>query len=778
MAPSRLLLLLLLVACSGGPSSDGPDAGSTGDGGIEPDAALCTPACSTEANAEVACTVFATCESTCNQGYSRCGDTCEPESPMKCGPGCETCPNPSNGVAVCSDGVCGATCSPGYVLCDGYSGVSCCPYASEVVAPSDLGGYMPSIATDASGKVHLAYYNSAEHELVYAAETTGFVRETARWYWSSGGGARFTLALGAKGPLILYTYPNGRSGLFLAERRSTGWSHSTLVANSTPNGFGFATDRGGRAHACFTTSAGGVSYAIRRGDKWTITQLPADTEAKGACAIAVGPDGIPQIAYVRTTAWDVVYAKGSTAGTFTTSVVDTAGTVGSELSIAVTGDGTPHIAAYRSDTQDLRWAVPSGSGWAVQDVSSGKVGASPRITIAGNGLPVITWFDYDYYRVAIALRTASQTWTELVFEDIANGLGAIASAPDGSIWVATGDRDILIHNHHNGAWASYGIDFEDKAGYDITLLHTSAQQPRLVYTKTHDNTERVEIATRTNGGWSYAELATPGSTPVAAIDGSDTVHVAYQTGSTISYALGGTTEPVAMNAYEPSLALSSAGVPHVAYIATLSSTSYALMLAVKGSSGWSATAIGAPGPYATYRNPIVRVVNGVVHLQWYDGVARTIVYASSADGYVRTTIEPTAEGGHDLYVSPAGVPHACVFRRGTSRPDLRYATRATATWSNVFVPAPGTRLNSGGCAIRGNASGEIAIARSMVYGAGLGELVLTTLGAATTHTSLQDDFYASGLGVSVGANGFEVATTGRPYDGSGQDQNRVRWAHK
>jgi hypothetical protein len=498
-APSRILLLLFFVACSGGSSSDGPDAG---DGGVEPDAALCMPACGTEANADVACTVFATCESTCNPGYSRCGDACEPESPTKCGAGCETCPTPTNGTAVCSDGVCGATCNPGFVPCDGYSGASCCPYASEVVAPKDLGGYMPSIATDAAGKVHLAYYNSAEHELVYAAETNGFARETARWYWSSGGGARFTLALGAKGPLILYTYPNGRSGLFLAERRSTGWSHSTLLANTTPTGFGFATDRGGRAHACFTTSAGGVSYAIRRGEKWTITQLPADAEAKGACAIAVDHDGIPHIAYARTAAWDVVYAKGSTAGTFTTSVVDTAGNVGSELSIAVADDGTPHIAAYRSDTQDLRWAVYSGSAWTVQDVSSGKVGASPRITIASNGVPAITWFDYDLYRVVIALRTASQSWTELVFEDIANGWGALASSPDGSIWVATGDRDILSHNHHNGTWSSYGIDFEDKAGYDISLLHSSAQQPRIVYTKTHDNTQRVEIATRSSSGWS------------------------------------------------------------------------------------------------------------------------------------------------------------------------------------------------------------------------------------------------------------------------------------
>ena len=51
-------------------------------------------------------------------------------------------------------------------------------------------------------------------------------------------------------------------------------------------------------------------------------------------------------------------------------------------------------------------------------------------------------------------------------------------------------------------------------------------------------------------------------------------------------------------------------------------------------------------------------------------------------------------------------------------------------------------------------------------------------GATTTHAVLQDDFYSAAIGTSVGANGVEVAATGEPYNGSGGDQNRVRWAHR
>jgi hypothetical protein len=701
---------------------------------------------------------------------------------MQCGAGCNVCPDPANGSGTCSDGVCGVACDPGYVACEDYGGITCCPYASEVVAPSQLGGYMPSLAIDADGKLHVAYYGSAEHKLMYAAETaTGLVRESARWYWSSGGGARFQLALGKRGALILYTYPNSRTGLFLAERRSKGWSHSTLLSTSTPTGFGIVTDRAGRAHACFTESTGGLSYALRKGDRWTITPI-TDAEAKGACAIAVDGDGVPHIAYYRVTAGDLAYAKGSTGGTFTTSVVDSAGMVGSEVAIAVAADGTPHIAAYRSDTQDLRWAVHGGGAWTVQDVGPGRIGSTPSIAIAGSGLPVITYWDADLYRIVVAVRNANQTWSEGVFEDVSGGKAPLATAPDGTVWITTGDRDVLVYQIEAAGISAYAIDTFHKAGSDVSLLHRNGQAA-LVYTQSGgDGINRVEVASRQNGSWTYTQLATPGSGSVATVDGAAKTHIVYQTGSALSYATdaggGFAIETLAAAASEPAIAVSATGVVHAAYIATTAPSSYALVLAVRGATGWTTTTVGAAAPYNTYRLPVLRVVGGVVHLLWYDGIAKTIVYASSSDGFAKATVETNAEAGHDLHVTPAGVPHACVFRRGTSWPDLRYATRATTTWSSVLVSPPGSAVNDGICAIRGDAAGTIAIARSLRYGAGLGELVLTTLGAPNVHTVLQDDFYSGGLGMSVGANGFEVAATGRPYNGSGTDQNRVRWAHK
>src|SRR5437870_5590943 len=97
-------LLLLCAACSSDASSDHPDAATSGDGNT-PDASLCMPACSGEPNADVACTVFATCESTCSSGFARCGASCVTETPAQCGADCAACPDPANGSPTCSDGV-------------------------------------------------------------------------------------------------------------------------------------------------------------------------------------------------------------------------------------------------------------------------------------------------------------------------------------------------------------------------------------------------------------------------------------------------------------------------------------------------------------------------------------------------------------------------------------------------------------------------------------------------------------------------------------------------
>src|SRR5688572_32333266 len=109
-----IAILAVLAGCPSSESGDTPDGGmSDVDGSMQPDAAVCTPACEDEPNADVTCNAFNACDSSCETGFSRCGGSCVTESVTQCGAGCSPCPMPANGTGTCSDGVCAVTCNAG-----------------------------------------------------------------------------------------------------------------------------------------------------------------------------------------------------------------------------------------------------------------------------------------------------------------------------------------------------------------------------------------------------------------------------------------------------------------------------------------------------------------------------------------------------------------------------------------------------------------------------------------------------------------------------------------
>jgi hypothetical protein len=415
----------------------------------------------------------------------------------------------------------------------------------------------------------------------------------------------------------------------------------------------------------------------------------------------------------------------------------------------------------------------------VETVGTGHHGNTPSIAMSAAG-PVITSFDSDMYRVVVSTKV-NTTWTTTPFTDVANGNGPIAADPAGGLHVATADYDVVAHAQSGTAWTDDPIDTFDYVADNVSLLHTSGGDAILTYTKNHANANTVEVARHANGVWTYAELT--GLAPSAAIDATNFVHVAYSlSDGSLAYAVEtaagfGTPETLAATgSYAVGLALDSAGVAHAVY-----TTSTGLQHAVRGATGWTATKI-ANGSYSNIQNPIIRIANNVVHVLWYDSMALTTVYASSADNFATpVTLDTATTTSHDLFVTAAGVAHACFGKtNGTSGfPLLRYATRATTTWSTpITVAPPGTQSNEDICAIVVDGGGVVSIGRDFLYGAGLGETEITTLGTTTTTTLVHDDFYSYAMALGIGPNGLEIATRGQNYNGNGLAKDRLRWAHE
>ena len=134
----------------------------------------------------------------------------------------------------------------------------------------------------------------------------------------------------------------------------------------------------------------------------TITTVDAVGNVGAFAEIAIGTDGLPVISYSDITNGDLKVAKCGTlacsAGN-TITTVDAVGDVGRDTSITLPADGLPVISYWDgSSNGDLKVAKCGNpactSGNTLTTVDAGTtVGRDSSITIGTDGLPVISYFD-------------------------------------------------------------------------------------------------------------------------------------------------------------------------------------------------------------------------------------------------------------------------------------------------------------------------------------------------------------------------------------------------
>jgi len=118
-------------------------------------------------------------------------------------------------------------------------------------------------------------------------------------------------------------------------------------------------------------------------------------------SISIGADGLPVLAYRNTQNGHLKVAKCgnlecSSGNTITT--VDTAGVVGEYASVAVGADGLPAIAYYDQSNGNLKLAKCGNPACSAANTittidSEGDVGRHTAIAIGADGLPVISYYD-------------------------------------------------------------------------------------------------------------------------------------------------------------------------------------------------------------------------------------------------------------------------------------------------------------------------------------------------------------------------------------------------
>ncbi len=259
-----------------------------------------------------------------------------------------------------SDETCPVACSGGACSCWTISTVD-----SGVTSDSinDVGWYT-SLALDASGGIHISYYDFTHGDLKYAYRPSGGSWTTTTvdsgtlddFGFAADVGSYSSLAVDGSGAVNISYHDRSNDALKYAYEPSGG-SWSTVQVEAGGSDFGtytsLALDSSGDARVAFTDGAS-VFYAVKLPGsliEWTDAAM-TDDDAQYT-SLALDASGGIHIGYYDALDGRLQYMYSPAGGTaFTSTTVDAGGHVGTYTSLAVDASGAIHISYYDSTNAD------------------------------------------------------------------------------------------------------------------------------------------------------------------------------------------------------------------------------------------------------------------------------------------------------------------------------------------------------------------------------------------------------------------------------------------
>jgi hypothetical protein len=184
---------------------------------------------------------------------------------------------------------------------------------------------------------------------------------------------------------------------------------------------------------------------------------------------ALDSQGVLHMAYFDPVHGDLLYATRNTSGLWSDStIVDSAGIVGSQMSIAVDATGKPGIAYFDNTNTDLKFAGYDNGAWTATTLDSSKhVGTSPSLAYDIDGNAYVA-----YYRRS------------------------------------SGDVKLASLNRDSGVWSRQTVDGTDgsNVGASCSLdVGEAAVRSQFGFT-TYDTTVAVAYSDTTHGDLKYARI--------------------------------------------------------------------------------------------------------------------------------------------------------------------------------------------------------------------------------------------------------------------------------
>jgi len=292
--------------------------------------------------------------------------------------------------------------------------------------------YFPSVAVDASGRLHVSYHDGGAQDLRYATNASGaWVSEVV----DSDGDVGWDTSIALDEAGSVHVSYGGEPGLRHAWKAPDGWTVTDVEAGRMAD-TAIAIDASGAVHVAYRDwGSHDLRYAVLRDGIWSVEEVDASGDTGREPALAVESSGAVHVVHVDWSRSVLRYATraagGWTLGDVTPLWTDGSG-VSLRPSIGIDSRGAVQVAFTDGDSCDLRVATGSDDSWSVETVDPDGGCGPAALVFDETGAAHVGYFG-DPTREGLRHATdASGAWTVETVAPIGEGL-AMAAGPEGAL---------------------------------------------------------------------------------------------------------------------------------------------------------------------------------------------------------------------------------------------------------------------------------------------------------------------------------------------------------
>jgi hypothetical protein len=307
----------------------------------------------------------------------------------------------------------------------------------EIVTYGGQVGLYSSLAIDAQGTPHIAYYDEGKQDLMYAVKTPGgWQRITVDYNGNVGG--RCAIALDALGnPHV--SYLDGNNHKVKHAWQSGGVWYSETVPGNAPydwdvcedwgNPTSIAVDANGNTHISYHTAQENLEYALKTEQGWVTEPVDNIDNVGAQCSLVLDSKGSPHISYLVGPDINRLKYAHKVEGAWQVEFIDGCwpNHCFHYVPLALDANDNPSIAFYSEGDQNLEYVVKNpGSGWSAEIVdANGNVGPHASLAIDNQGNPHLSYWDAGNNVLKCAVKI-NGVWS-IVSADDSPGTGVYTS---------------------------------------------------------------------------------------------------------------------------------------------------------------------------------------------------------------------------------------------------------------------------------------------------------------------------------------------------------------